>query len=160
MFNFTTVVFDGTSPTFYFTNTLGWNTTSSNLFVMFVQCLYPLQDEDILVFQFVYSDKYFISLYHRYVAVSSFRKKDNFIQYRIDQLRVQRNIAAFFKQTPFRLCWFLKQHLFMNFVHCKISRTASFKGLNIVLSFICRRIMWEPSRIMLWFSHLFVDAFA
>jgi len=26
MFNFTTVVFDGTSPTFYFTNTSGWNT--------------------------------------------------------------------------------------------------------------------------------------
>jgi len=45
------------------------------LFVMFVQCLYPLQDEDILIFQFVDSDKYFISLYHRYVAVSSFRKK-------------------------------------------------------------------------------------
>ena len=30
MFNFTTVVFDGTSPTFYFTNTSGWNTSSSN----------------------------------------------------------------------------------------------------------------------------------
>ena len=29
MFNFTTVVFDGTSPTFYFTNTSGWNTSSS-----------------------------------------------------------------------------------------------------------------------------------
>ena len=28
MFNFTTVVFDGTSPTFYFTNTSGWNTSS------------------------------------------------------------------------------------------------------------------------------------
>ena len=28
MFNFTTVVFDGTSPAFYFTNTLGWNTSS------------------------------------------------------------------------------------------------------------------------------------
>jgi len=26
MFNFTTVVFDGTSPAFYFTNTSGWNT--------------------------------------------------------------------------------------------------------------------------------------
>jgi len=31
MFNFTTVVFDGTSPTFYFTNTSGWNTSSFNL---------------------------------------------------------------------------------------------------------------------------------
>ena len=31
MFNFTTVVFDGTSPTFYFTNTSGWNTSISNL---------------------------------------------------------------------------------------------------------------------------------
>ena len=31
MFNFTTVVFDGTSPTFYFTNTSGWNTSSSNI---------------------------------------------------------------------------------------------------------------------------------
>ena len=31
MFNFTTVVFDGTSPTFYFTNTSGWNTSSSDL---------------------------------------------------------------------------------------------------------------------------------
>ena len=30
MFNFTIVVFDGTSPTFYFTNTSGWNTSSSN----------------------------------------------------------------------------------------------------------------------------------
>ena len=30
MFNFTTVVFDGTSPTFYFTNTSGRNTSSSN----------------------------------------------------------------------------------------------------------------------------------
>ena len=30
MFNFTTVVFDGTSPTFYFTNTSGWNTSSSD----------------------------------------------------------------------------------------------------------------------------------
>ena len=29
MFNFTIVVFDGTSPTFYFTNTSGWNTSSS-----------------------------------------------------------------------------------------------------------------------------------
>ena len=29
MFNFTTVVFDGTSPIFYFTNTSGWNTSSS-----------------------------------------------------------------------------------------------------------------------------------
>ena len=28
MFNFTTVVFDGPSPAFYFTNTLGWNTSS------------------------------------------------------------------------------------------------------------------------------------
>ena len=28
MFNFTIVVFDGTSPTFYFTNTSGWNTSS------------------------------------------------------------------------------------------------------------------------------------
>ena len=34
MFNFTTVVFDGTSPTFYFTNTSGWNTSSSNVFVV------------------------------------------------------------------------------------------------------------------------------
>ena len=32
MFNFTTVVFDGTSPTFYFTNTSGLNTSSSNIF--------------------------------------------------------------------------------------------------------------------------------
>jgi len=31
MFNFTTVVFDGTSPTFYFTNTSGWNTSSSKV---------------------------------------------------------------------------------------------------------------------------------
>ena len=31
MFNFTTVVFDGTSPTFYFTNTSGWNISSSKL---------------------------------------------------------------------------------------------------------------------------------
>ena len=31
MFNFTIVVFDGTSPTFYFTNTSGWNTSSSNI---------------------------------------------------------------------------------------------------------------------------------
>ena len=31
MFNFTTVVFDGTSPTFYFTNTSGWNSSSSNV---------------------------------------------------------------------------------------------------------------------------------
>ena len=31
MFNFTTVVFDGTSPTFYFTNTSGWNTSSSKI---------------------------------------------------------------------------------------------------------------------------------
>jgi len=30
MFNFTTVVFDGTSPAFYFTNTSGWKTSSSN----------------------------------------------------------------------------------------------------------------------------------
>ena len=73
------------------------------LFVMFVQCLYLLQDEDILIFQPVDSDKYFISLYHRYVAVSSFKKKDNFIQYRNDQLTVQRNTSAFFKQTPFGL---------------------------------------------------------
>ena len=29
MFNFTTVVFDGTSPAFYFTDTSGWNTSSS-----------------------------------------------------------------------------------------------------------------------------------
>jgi len=29
MFNFTTVVFDGTSTAFYFTNTSGWNTSSS-----------------------------------------------------------------------------------------------------------------------------------
>ena len=29
MFNFTTVVSDGTSPAFYFTNTSGWNTSSS-----------------------------------------------------------------------------------------------------------------------------------
>ena len=29
MFNITTVVFDGTSPAFYFTNTSGWNTSSS-----------------------------------------------------------------------------------------------------------------------------------
>ena len=29
MFNFTTVVFEGTSSAFYFTNTLGWNTSSS-----------------------------------------------------------------------------------------------------------------------------------
>ena len=28
----TIVVFDGTSPTFYFTNTSGWNTSSSNAF--------------------------------------------------------------------------------------------------------------------------------
>ena len=33
MFNFTTVVFDGTSPAFYFTNTSGWNTSSSFIFV-------------------------------------------------------------------------------------------------------------------------------
>jgi len=31
MFNFTAVVFDGTSPTFYFTNTSGWNTSSSTV---------------------------------------------------------------------------------------------------------------------------------
>ena len=31
MFNFTTVVFDGTSPNLYFTNTSGWNTSSSNV---------------------------------------------------------------------------------------------------------------------------------
>jgi len=119
------------------------------LFVMFVQCLYPLQDEDILIFQFVESDKYFISPYHRYVAVSSFTKKDNFIQYRNDQLTVQRNIAAFFNHTPFGLHWFLKQHLFMNFVHYITSRTALFKGLHVAVSFICRRIMWQPSCIML-----------
>ena len=29
MFNLNTVVFDGTSPAFYFTNTSGWNTSSS-----------------------------------------------------------------------------------------------------------------------------------
>ena len=34
MFNFTTVVFDGTSPTFYFTNTSGWNTSSSNVWTL------------------------------------------------------------------------------------------------------------------------------
>ena len=28
--NTTVIVFDGTSPTFYFTNTSGWNTSSSN----------------------------------------------------------------------------------------------------------------------------------
>jgi len=31
MFNFTTVMFEGTSPAFYFTNTSGWNTSSSNV---------------------------------------------------------------------------------------------------------------------------------
>ena len=31
MFDITTVVFDGTSPPFYFTNTSGWNTSSSNV---------------------------------------------------------------------------------------------------------------------------------
>ena len=31
MFNFTIVVFDGTSPTFYFTNTSGWNTSRSKV---------------------------------------------------------------------------------------------------------------------------------
>ena len=31
MFDFTIVVFDGTSPTFYFTNTSGWNTSSSKI---------------------------------------------------------------------------------------------------------------------------------
>jgi len=30
MFNITTVVFDGPSHPFYFTNTSGWNTSSSN----------------------------------------------------------------------------------------------------------------------------------
>jgi len=33
MFNFTTFVFDGTSPAFYFTNTSGWNTSSSKTVV-------------------------------------------------------------------------------------------------------------------------------
>ena len=35
MFNFTIVVFDGTSPTFYFTNTSGWNTSSSKEILLF-----------------------------------------------------------------------------------------------------------------------------
>ena len=39
MFNFTTVVFDGTSPTFYFTNTSGWNTSSSNAHVWLNTCI-------------------------------------------------------------------------------------------------------------------------
>ena len=34
MFNFTIVVFDGTSPTFYFTNTSGWNTSSSIIWTL------------------------------------------------------------------------------------------------------------------------------
>ena len=34
MFNFTTVVFDGTSPTFYFTNTSGWNTSNSAILLL------------------------------------------------------------------------------------------------------------------------------
>ena len=37
MFSFTTVVFDGTSPTFYFTNTSGWNTSNSNTSIHFRQ---------------------------------------------------------------------------------------------------------------------------
>jgi hypothetical protein len=85
------------------------------LSVMFVHCLYPFVKEHILILQFVDSDKYFISLFHRYIGVISFWKNDNCIQYRNDQLTIQRCISAFFKQAPFRLFWFLKQYLFVTF---------------------------------------------
>ena len=50
MFNFTTVVFDGTSPTFYFTKTSGWNTSSSNTVILY----YTLYTVYLLLVHLVY----------------------------------------------------------------------------------------------------------